>query len=47
MTESLELAVPQTQHMQSFQSLLTGPRHERIRDGITLAGTCPQKQMAI
>lgn len=39
MTESLWLAIPQTQHMQSFQSLLTGPRHERSRDAITLAGT--------
>lgn len=28
MTESLWSAIPQTQHMQSFQSLLTGPRHE-------------------
>lgn len=30
MTESLWLAVPRTQHMQSFQSLLTGPRHEKV-----------------
>lgn len=43
MTESLWSAIPQTQHMQSFQSLLTGPRHERSRDSITLVGTHSHK----